>query len=198
MQPDAVFPKPVRCCTFVLSYDDFTRLAMATFRPRTTDVQVCRSIHRSRLRGVCLRSRAGQAAVEFALVMPMMMVLIFGAIEFGTAMYDKAVITNASREGARFGIVATTPRKTNRQIQDVVSNYSKRYVINYKKTAADTAVTTVTCQAPAPSACTPAQRTSGVLMIVTTDYTYPSFLLPKFLTGLNGFGLRATTVMRME
>jgi Flp pilus assembly protein TadG len=127
------------------------------------------------------------------------MLLIFGAVEFGTAMYDKAVITNASREGARFGIVATTPRKTNREIQDVVSNYSKRYVINYMRTAADTAVTTITCQAPAPAACTPAQRTSGVLMVVTTTYRYQSFLLPKYLTAMaGGFGLDATTVMRME
>ena len=45
--------------------------------------------------------------VELALALPMMLLLIFGAVEFGTAMYDKAVITNASREGARFGIVAT-------------------------------------------------------------------------------------------
>ena len=128
----------------------------------------------------------------------MMMLLIFGAVEFGTAMYDKAVITNASREGARFGIVATSPRKTNGEIQGIVSNYSKRYLINYRKTAADTAITTVTCQAPAPSACTPAQRTSGVLMIVTTTYTFPSFLIPKYITGMNGWGLTATTTMRME
>ena len=123
--------------------------------------------------------------VELALALPMMMLLIFGAVEFGTAMYDKAVITNASREGARFGIVATTPRKTNREIQDVVSNYSKTHVINYKKTAADTAITTITCQAPgAPRTAPPAQRTSGVLMIVTATYNYQSFLLPKFLAGI--------------
>jgi Flp pilus assembly protein TadG len=147
-------------------------------------------------RGV--RSRRGQAMVELALALPMMLVLIFGAVEFGTAMYDKAVITNASREGARAGIVATTPRRTNRQIQDVVSNYSKTHVINYQKTAADTAITTITCQAPAPTNCTNTQRTSGVLMVVTTAYTYRSFLLPKFLTGSNGFDLTAETVMRME
>lgn len=136
--------------------------------------------------------------VELALALPMMLLLIFGAVEFGTAMYDKAVITNASREGARFGIVATSPRKTNREIQDVVSNYSKRYVINYRKTAADTAITTITCQAPAPANCTNAQRTSGVLMVVTTAYTFRSFLVPKFLSSINGFGLNAVTVMRME
>jgi len=169
---------------------------MSTLPRRATDVQVCASSLRRRV--LPRRSRQGQAAVELALALPMMMLLIFGAVEFGTAMYDKAVITNASREGARFGIVATTPRKSNREIQDIVSNYSKRYLINYRKTTADTAITTVTCQAPAPTNCTPAQRTSGVLMIVTSSYTFPSFLMPKFITGVSGFGLNAVTVMRME
>ena len=99
---------------------------------------------------------------------------------------------------SRSKLIATTPRKTNREIQDIVSNYSKTHVINYKKTAADTTITTITCQAPAPTNCTPAQRTSGVLMIVTTAYNYRSFLLPKFLAGSNGFNLDAVTVMRME
>jgi Flp pilus assembly protein TadG len=137
--------------------------------------------------------------VEMALALPMMMLLIFGAVEFGTAMYDKAVITNASREGARAGIVATTPRLTNAGIHAVVSKYSKTHLLNYKTGTADTAITTITCQAPAPSACTPAQRTSGVLMNVSVAYSYQSFLLPKYLVGMaGGFGLGANTVMRME
>lgn len=121
----------------------------------------------------------------------MMLILIFGAVEFGTAMYDKAVVTNASREGARAGIVATSPRLSDRGIQDVVSRYSKTHLLNYKTGATDTAVTTIT---PAI-----ASRTSGELMTVTVTYTYKSFLLPKFLQSMaGGFGLSASTVMRME
>jgi Flp pilus assembly protein TadG len=136
-------------------------------------------------------SNRGQGLVELALALPMMLVLIFGAVEFGTAMYDKAVVTNASREGARAGIVATTPRLNDRGIQDVVSRYSKTHLLNYKTGITDTAVTTIT---PALSA-----RTSGALMTVTVTYSYRSFLLPKFVQGLSGgFGLSASTVMRME
>jgi Flp pilus assembly protein TadG len=146
-----------------------------------------------------VRSTRGQALIEFALALPMMLVLIFGAVEFGTALYDKAVVTNASREGARAGIVATTPRLDNNGIHAVVSKYSKSHLLNYKTGASDTAVSVITCVAPAPTACTPAQRTSGVLMNVKVTYTYQSFLLPKFLQGLaGGFGLNASTVMRME
>ena len=108
-----------------------------------------------------LTSDRGQAMVELALALPMMLVLIFGAVEFGTALYDKAVVTNASREGARAGIVATTPRLSNAGIHAVISKYSKTHLLNYKTGSADTATTVITCQPPAVPACTPAQRTSG-------------------------------------
>ena len=47
----------------------------------------------------------GAAAVEFAIVAPLLFILIFGMIEFGIILYDKAMITNASREGARYAIL---------------------------------------------------------------------------------------------
>ena len=50
-----------------------------------------------------LKGNNGASAVEFAVVLPLL-VLPFGIIEFSLALYDKAMITNASREGARAGI----------------------------------------------------------------------------------------------
>ena len=47
----------------------------------------------------------GAAAVEFAIVVPLLLLLLFGIIEFSLLLYNKAMLTNASREGARFGIV---------------------------------------------------------------------------------------------
>jgi hypothetical protein len=46
----------------------------------------------------------GAAAVELAIVLPFLLVLVFGMIEFGVMFYDKAVLTNASREASRAGI----------------------------------------------------------------------------------------------
>ena len=48
------------------------------------------------------KCQRGAAAVEFAIVLPLLLVFVFGIIEFGFLLYDKAVITNASREGARY------------------------------------------------------------------------------------------------
>ena len=43
-----------------------------------------------------LRCQKGVAAVEFAIILPVLMIIIFGIIEFGLLLYDKQVITNAS------------------------------------------------------------------------------------------------------
>ncbi len=55
-------------------------------------------------------SQKGASAVEFALILPLLMLILWGIIEFGLLLYNKQVITNASREGARAGIVAATSR----------------------------------------------------------------------------------------
>jgi Flp pilus assembly protein TadG len=47
--------------------------------------------------------RAGQAVVEFALILPVFALLVFAAIEFGRAYYDLHLLTTAAREGARTG-----------------------------------------------------------------------------------------------
>jgi Flp pilus assembly protein TadG len=53
-----------------------------------------------------LRETKGASMVEFALVLPILILILFGIIEFGILIYNQQVITNASREGARYGIVS--------------------------------------------------------------------------------------------
>ncbi len=75
------------------------------------------------------RAMRGVAAVEFALVLPLLIVLLLGIIDFGLVMYDKAMITNAAREGARAGIVLRNPRLSEAQIQQVSRDYCGVMVI---------------------------------------------------------------------
>lgn len=47
----------------------------------------------------------GTTTVETAIIIILLLIFIFGIIEFGLLLFDKQVLTNASREGARKGIV---------------------------------------------------------------------------------------------
>lgn len=47
----------------------------------------------------------GQAMVELALVLPILLLILLGIIEFGHIFYSYLVIQNASRDGARYGVV---------------------------------------------------------------------------------------------
>ena len=50
------------------------------------------------------RRTQGIAAVEFALLGTLLLFIFAGIIDFGHAWYLKQMITNASREGARYGV----------------------------------------------------------------------------------------------
>jgi Flp pilus assembly protein TadG len=51
------------------------------------------------------RSR-GQALVEFALVIPLFLLLLAGMIDFGIGLYSYMTVQNAARDGARLGATA--------------------------------------------------------------------------------------------
>ena len=53
-------------------------------------------------------NEAGSAVVEFALVLPILLLILFGIINFGVLLYNQSVITNASREGSRWASIHTT------------------------------------------------------------------------------------------
>jgi Flp pilus assembly protein TadG len=71
-----------------------------------------------RLRGGRRRQRsAGQSLVEFALVVPGFLLLLFGLIDFGRIVYIQNAISEGAREGTRWGSVQgrsanTTTRET--------------------------------------------------------------------------------------
>lgn len=66
------------------------------------------------------KNRRGAAAVEFAIVLPVFVLLVFGMIEYGRMVMVQQVITNASREGARQAVLdgATTTA-----VQSAVTSY---------------------------------------------------------------------------
>ncbi|HHY05466.1 MAG TPA: pilus assembly protein [Clostridia bacterium] len=59
----------------------------------------------------------GQALVEMALLLPLLLLLLFGIIEFGRVMSASLIVTHGAREGARYGAVGATDSEIVTSIQ---------------------------------------------------------------------------------
>ena len=67
------------------------------------------------------KNQDGATVVEFALIAPLLLLLIFGIIEFSLLLFNKHIINNSSREGARAGIIARENRFVAGDAVDVIN-----------------------------------------------------------------------------
>jgi len=65
------------------------------------------------------RMAKGMAVVEAAIVLPLIVLLTFCAIEYGWAILKSQQITNVTRQAAR---VAARPDSTNTEVQDLIAS----------------------------------------------------------------------------
>ncbi len=139
-----------------------------------------------------LKLQTGSNIVEFALIMPLLLVLVFGIIDFGLALFDKAVITNASREGARAGMVFKVPRMTNAEIEAVVQVYTSTHLVTFGTANLQTTITRVDVDGLA------GDSSSGDTLSVRVDYPYNYLVMNKLIPALGSLNLSSTSVMRYE
>jgi Flp pilus assembly protein TadG len=66
------------------------------------------------------RGQRAQAVVELAIILPVLLMVLMGIIEFGRVFMAQQTITNASREGARLGVL---PISTISDVESVVSTF---------------------------------------------------------------------------
>jgi Flp pilus assembly protein TadG len=116
----------------------------------------------------------GATLVEFALVLPLVLLLVDGVLEFSLVMYDKVVLTHAAREAVRAGVVLRTPKLTNEEIALVAQRYCGSYLLSFGGT--NSAVVWVN-QTPDPIFQTPLE--------VTVSFTYQSLLLNSVFSALH-------------
>ena len=152
------------------------------------------------------KRQEGASAVEFAIILPLLLILVFGIIEFSILFYDKAMITNASREGAREGIVyrydpdGGLNHPDDAEIVATVAQYVQNHLISFG--SGDVVTTTIT-RPPGDLPGDPPGDSPGDSLTVTVNYQY-NFLVFDSLLSLvggslsNGISLDAVTVMRME
>jgi Flp pilus assembly protein TadG len=77
-----------------------------------------------------IRGEHGAVAVEFAIVLPVLLLLVFGIIDFGHAYYMKQVLQNSCREGARYATRYQTDNSGNRILPSALTPSIQDYILN--------------------------------------------------------------------
>lgn len=78
-------------------------------------------VNHSRLGKIVRRFRnteTGQALVEFTMILPVFLLLLFALVDFGRGFYTWLLVTNAAREGARIAAVQSDSSTINTRIYD--------------------------------------------------------------------------------
>jgi Flp pilus assembly protein TadG len=125
--------------------------------------------------------RRGAALVEFALVAPIFLTFVVGSIELGRAIVVQEALTNASREGARVGILDTA---TTSDVTAAVNSYLSGVSIS----GATTDV----------SPTDPGTYPVGTQVTVTVSIPYASVTWVPSPWFLKNATLAATTVMQRQ
>ena len=125
-----------------------------------------------------LKKRRGQAMVEFALILPVFILILLGIMEFGLVFHQYLVVTAASREGARVAALGGTDAET-------------RTIVNNSAASVNTGQLTTTI--------TPTVRVKGqtVSVQVTNPVTIRTPLIAQAFPQ-NPFPVSGTTIMRVE
>ena len=124
-------------------------------------------------------NQKGASSVEFAIVILLFITIIFGIIEFGLYMYNQHIVTNAAREGVRYGVVYRDNRISANDIEAEVRSYTDNYLVTFGGGTAT--VNSGVCAG------------SGELLSVTVSYNY-NFLFLRSLARQ----ISSTTSMRCE
>jgi Flp pilus assembly protein TadG len=130
----------------------------------------------------------GVVALEFVLVFPFLMTVLFGIVDTSLLLCDKAVITNASREAARAGVVVRVPQMAASDVASVALAYAQNNL-----------VTGGTATTPTVNVDQSAGTSPGSPLTVTVTYTYEGLVLGSAFSSLTGpVTVNATTVMNYE
>jgi Flp pilus assembly protein TadG len=148
-----------------------------------------------------LRDAKGAAAVEFAIVGTVFILFLGGILDFGHAWYMRQVVTNASREGARYGVTYKTDSNGLRVAPNAFPSIGlqsiRDYVMNGYLANAILPGNAHPSVTPGGNGYTTGAK--GAPLEVTVTATKYWFFLPGFLPGLGDHvNLSATTVMECE
>ena len=132
-----------------------------------------------------LRDDRAAAAVEFAIIAPLLLVLVFGIIDFGRALFTLNNLTSAVREGARYAAVRANPGADVALIQARVNSY----------------LATANIGGTVPTATVTLNSVGGSLESITVsivDYTFDPITPIAELVGLGTISMSPAAEFRWE
>ncbi len=144
---------------------------------------VCEQRNSRLLRDLTARTDAGQALVEAALMLPVLLLLILGALETGSIAYNAIEVANAAEAGALYGAQSRANAANTTGITQAATNDASNVL-----SVTATATTSCACQSAAGTlttlACTgttscvsPSQVVEWVNVVTAARIT-PMFQLP--------------------
>lgn len=122
-------------------------------------------------------NQKGNAVIEMALLLPLLLLVLFGITEFGRAVMTTNVLNTAAREGARLAVVS-----------DLSDTLSVQGRVNSVLSAANVTPKAITIEYFAAN--------NSVRVRVTSDFTVLSSSVLQVFTGT--YELSGTVIMRYE
>ncbi len=129
------------------------------------------------------KNQLGASAIEFAIVLPLLMLVLDGVTEFSLLLYDKVILTNAAREAARTGIIIKAPKLTNAEISQVAQDYCRNFLISFG--ASESTLVTIN-QTFDPVYQSP--------LTVSVSFKYKSLLISSIITSIKSPIILTSTV----
>lgn len=123
-----------------------------------------------------MKSQKGQSLVEFALIVPLILLLLFGMFDIGRVLFSAVALEHAAREGARVASVGKTNAEVIASIRNATTGLDSNQV-----------AVSISTQA----------RTSGENIEIHLSYPV-SMINPLLRTFQHSFTISSKSVMRVE
>lgn len=144
-----------------------------------------------------LKGESGLQTVELAFLLPVLLLLVFGTIDFGRGYHSWLIITNGAREGARAAAVGKPASLITTKVQDAVSGLSVKSVQTGSCGSSQEGALCVTT--------TNAVGPSGSAVTVNVRYNFAFLVMPGIMAWAGAptlssgvFPLTASSTMRLE
>ena len=139
-----------------------------------------------------LKSERGAELIEFALVLPLLLLVVLGIAEFGFMFMRYEVLTNAAREGARMAVL---PGYATLDVQNRVVAYANAGGIrNPTLTIGNVVITNTTI----PVAGQPAMPCRRVTVTYSYSYQFMDGIATLFGANTSPVAMTAVSEMRVE